>query len=435
MAADLTQDYSKFRDINLEKTVIGAIINQPELVGLIAEDLFYLGRHKTIFLKIKELDAEGKKVDLPILASLLSGKVEAAYISSCLDGVQKFSVEAFESYVARLADLRSKRVIWTLAHQVQKSVDAGDMDKVVDHANEILQEQSGAGKSVELSTSDIIRSFEEYTRRGEGIKIGFPTVDNLTGGFSEGEVLYLVGRAKVAKSLWAQNVISNFVGAYPNDGALFFSMEMPDPQVAERLLQIDTGLSKENIRMLTAEQKMNIAAKYKNVSYITRAGLSVSDIFANIIQLKYKKNIRLVVIDFLTRIKTKCRDEYDFIRETTKIMKDMAKQLGVFLIILSQTGRQDGGYGYLPLNLQSARGSGTIEEDGDFVFGVFRPELNPDIKEPDKTRWKDIVVLQMLGSRRTERIERIECIFNKTNCRIYETLQGGIYGKELGRND
>ena len=148
--------------------------------------------------------------------------------------------------------------------------------------------------------------------------------------------------------------------------------------------------------------------------------MTLERIYSTIFQLKFQSNVKLVCIDFLTRIDGGDVDEYNFLRRATKYIKDMAKELGVAIIVVAQTGREGGGAGFTPLRLSSARGSGTIEEDADFIFGVHRPELNPMLSPEDRFKVRDQLILQMLGSRRTELIPSLELYFNKTSLRIME---------------
>ena len=148
--------------------------------------------------------------------------------------------------------------------------------------------------------------------------------------------------------------------------------------------------------------------------------MTLQDIYSTIIQLRFKSNVRLVVIDFLTRIKTNVQDEYNFLRTATQFIKDMAKELDICIIVLTQTGRMAGGGGYFPLKMESGRGSGTIEEDGDFVLGIYDPSKAPNLNPAEEIKVRNTLVLQMLKSRRTAVIPKIELNFDKNSLRLME---------------
>ena len=250
------------------------------------------------------------------------------------------------------------------------------------------------------------------------------------GGIAEGEVLYVIGRAKVAKSVIAQNVLRHFSLYNRDKGAIFFSLEMPPAQLGERTLMIETNMDKHDIKALTEDTKLEIKKRHENIFYVTRATLTLGEIHKVINQFKCRADIKLVVIDFLSRIQTDITEEYDFLRKATKTIKDMAKELGISIIVIAQTGREGGGSGYTPLTLRSGRGSGTIEEDADFILGVYRPELNPLLKEAERLKVRDTVKLQILGSRRTDVIPDIELSFNKRSLRVTEMYKAEVKNED-----
>lgn len=415
----MTKDQTAFFDLGLERTLLGTLIMQPDMIPLVDIDIFYKEAHRKIFAKSCEIYQTQKSIPLALLVSHLP-EIPAEDISSLLDGHWTKDNKAVEAYVQRLRDLKRKRQIYILSHKMQDALKHDDSQAVDDIAQAIQRERGDMGSKSECEAiRDIIKSFEDNQARKGGIRVGIDSLDRVTDGFCEGEVIYLLGRAKVAKSSLAQNFLRYFVIHYPQFGAVFFSFEMPSPQLGERLLGIELDKSMRSIAA-TALEKEQVISRYKNVFYITVPTMSLHDIYATIIKLKYKSDVRLVVIDFLTRIKTNIPGEYDFIRGATKALKDFAKELNVVLIVLAQVGREMGGGGWMPLGLQSGRGSGTIEEDGDFILGIYRPELNKDMKDEDRDRWRDVVVLQVLGSRRTEIPNDIYLNFNKHSLRMNE---------------
>lgn len=404
----------------LEKTLLGILILFPKHTSIIEEGIFYRTQNQLILKGIKQLWNKDGAVDIAVLCDLLP-EISPPDIAKLTDGVPKSDEKNIPQIVARLKELRKKRSLDMLTDRLKESLKEIDGDEEVSQIVEKIKLEERSGQRVNhLTVRDIIDSFEEYRKKGEGVKIGIPSFDSLTEGIAGGEVMYLIARPGIGKSVFMQNALRYFAIHYPVDGAILFSLEMSAPQLGERLLMIESDKGKSEVREMTSKEREEITKRHKNIFYITTAFMTLQDIYSTIVQLRFRSHIRLVVIDFLTRIKTNLQDEYNFLRTATQFIKDMAKELDVGMIVLTQTGRMAGGGGYFPLKLESGRGSGTIEEDGDFVLGIYDPSKNPMQNEADKLINHNMLILQMLKSRRTAVIPKIELNFNKKSLRLTE---------------
>jgi replicative DNA helicase len=418
---------SKFADPQLERHLLGCLLYDSSFVPHIDPEIFYKEANRRIFAAMVDMVTAGKELSLPVLVSIVPD-LAASYVSSLLDGVIRLSKTDIEAVVDQLTLLKSKRKVYILSHAIQDALKRDEFEKVDELLDEIKYEQTPKDSEKGSTIGNILEEYEQYLKKGEGIKCGIPSLDRLTNGLGEGEVLYLMARAKVAKSAFAQNWIHYFVNTYPQYGAAFYSLEMPPAQLAERLLMIDLNKTKEEIKRLQPEDKEEVLQRHQNIYYVTHPSMTLGDIYRSITRLKFKTDVRLVVIDFLTRISTHIDDEYNFIRKATARLKDVAKELRVAVAVLAQVGRESGAGGWKPLTLQSGRGSGTIEEDGDIILGMYRPELDPYITPADHERWRNIIALQVLGSRRTDTVNLIKLYFNKYTLRITEIEQEAPHG-------
>lgn len=405
----------------LEKVLLGKLIMSPDKCSMVDRSIFYIEEHKKIFDIIKDLYANRGEVEFNVLSSILSDELSIS-ISDCaslLEGVPSGTTSAVKAIIEQLREYKRKRSFYVASLQIQQSLKDNDVEQIPDILEKVKAE-CGEKDILSMSASEIVNSFKEYLKKGSGVKIGIPSFDKLTDGLAGGEVMYLLARAGVGKSVFMQNALRYFAINYPTDGAVLFSLEMSAPQLGERMLMIESEKTKDELKEMTDEEKEEIITRHKNVYYITRSFLSLTDIYSTLVKIKYKSNVRLVVIDFLTRIKTLIKTEYDSLRVATNFIKDMAKELDVAIIVLAQTGREQGGGGFKPLRMESGRGSGTIEEDADFVFGLYAPDRDPYLNEGDKMNWKDILIFQSLKTRRTPPLDTIQLYFNKKNLRLIE---------------
>jgi replicative DNA helicase len=423
----MDEDYletTPFHDEKLERLLLGSLTFKPELITGIDEGILYSEYHKIILREMTKMYKKTKKVDIVVLSSLIASKplykkYPLTYVASLLDGVPRQCASSLKRILDRLRALKRKRRLFLLFQQ-GKEILKSDNEEALPELFEKIKEEQGGEKADSLKIDEIITSFEEYMKQGGGIKLGIPSFDNLTNGLAAGEVLCFLASTGVGKSVFMQNALRYFTIHYPLEGAVLFSLEMSPPQLGERLLMIESGLNKDAINTIPEIDAREIKERHRNVHYITRGFMSLADIYTTLLSISFDTKIRLVIVDFLQRINYETDDEYKFLRRATSFLKDMAKELNLALILLSQVNRQEGGDGETPLRIRSGRGSGTIEQDADFVLGAYRPELNPNL-DPDKyIKYKDMLIIQMLKSRRTPAIPKIECHFDKENLRLTE---------------
>ena len=168
-------------------------------------------------------------------------------------------------------------------------------------------------------------------------------------------------------------------------GVAFFSLEMSSSQLAGRILSMETQISSEKLRSgkITDDEFRRIvtfASELEKVPlYVDDTpGLTVAAIHNRCRRLKREpgKGLGLVVIDYLQLIDMSTSAyKGDMVRgltETTRLLKIMAKDLNVPVLVLSQLNRGvEQRDDKRPL-LSDLRDSGSIEQDADIVMFVFR---------------------------------------------------------------
>lgn len=242
------------------------------------------------------------------------------------------------------------------------------------------------------------RAFEEkykpYVKDSDKTKIktGYTQVDDFLRGIRSGEVLCLLGKTGNSKSALAQNIGHNYV-KQSNSPVLFFSLEMPIVSVIERSFQIETGLSgydieNSTLRLLNGEaSKLSMEAnfvcdKIKNLYAIEKSGLTLEAIkkFIEFGEAEiYKAKTGLVLIDYLSLLDGRGRDIFEQTARLARELKDVAKELNVPVIFLSQVTKARSQFD--ELNLDDGRDSGAISEGADFILGLWKNDENDETIE------------------------------------------------------
>jgi len=255
----------------------------------------------------------------------------------------------------------------------------------------------------------LLQSEEEWSRhpgKPRGVPTGIPALDELTGGLRRSEVTVLAARTSHGKSSLALQIAAHAVAHEIREAALegrdprvvlYVSPEMSADQLVARLATQMSGVSYLDIEKgsLPTEkreawrQALRLLAEADGV-LVMEAGRGYDwNEVANLVHGYHaSRGIALVVIDYLQRLSFGViEDEYRRISAISQGVKDLANELRVPVLLVSQLNRQVARDRLsreerLP-DLSDLRGSGRIEEDADNVWLLWRdPKVANDGSVP-----------------------------------------------------
>ncbi|MCX7766213.1 MAG: replicative DNA helicase, partial [Candidatus Sumerlaeia bacterium] len=217
-----------------------------------------------------------------------------------------------------------------------------------------------------------------------GLKTGFKKLDNLITGFHPGESIIIAGKSSMGKTAFALNIALNVTKNRIPVG--IFSMEMSARQINERLLSMMAQVSIKRVRdgYFSSEDLRRMTEKGKELSnypiYIDDTpGLTSIDVRARAHRLKsLRENLGMIIVDYLQLLRSGRRAEnrQQEVAEVSHMMKRMAMELNIPVILLSQLSRMvDRRISDNRPILSDLRESGAIEQDADMVLFVHRPEF------------------------------------------------------------
>ncbi|MGE0736491.1 MAG: replicative DNA helicase [Alphaproteobacteria bacterium] len=268
--------------------------------------------------------------------------------------------------------------------------------------------------------TEAVRSAEAAFKR-EGNLAGIAThlidVDKLLGGLHTSDLLILAGRPSMGKTALATNIAFNAAKAFRTetdeagqekvvDGAVvaFFSLEMSAEELATRILAEQSGISSHKIRrgeishdefprLAQVAQELNRLPLYIDDT----AGLTVSALRTRARRLQRQKKMSLIIVDYLQLLRpsmgTRPENRVQELSEITRSLKNLAKDLKVPIVALSQLSRQVENRDDKRPQLADLRESGSIEQDADVVMFVYREEYYLARTEPPEgtekhTEWQ-----------------------------------------------
>ncbi len=262
--------------------------------------------------------------------------------------------------------------------------------------------------------------------KNPGITTGFPTLDRVTDNLGRGELVVVMGRPTTGKTMLCLNIFKHVGFAFRSEKPAFFSLEMPKQGICERLLQMQFKKSRWELKGLVPKDN-----SWKEIyEQAFRNTLVFGNVYSakELTQLIEENNITVAFVDFLGLIK----DEkpglslYQAATEKIKELKMAAKNLNRTIFVMVQLSRSAGD-GSQPVTLEMARDSGAIEEVGDFIYGMWRPEIS-DRSGPE---WTDTICLKVLKNKRGP-TKGIKCHLSKITGEILEEEDVGRREPEAG---
>ncbi|MFT3835515.1 MAG: replicative DNA helicase [Myxococcaceae bacterium] len=388
-------------DLAAERAVLGAIVGNNQLISEVAEivhsdDFANLG-HQQIFQAMIDLDGRASKVDPLTLAEELKTKGHLAsaggpaYLAQ-LDAGMPFAQNARE-YATIVKDRAVRRQLATVGREIAELAGqaAGRTEDVVDDAERrIFQiaEKKRVGDLTQMAdlmdpALAMLDKMRGSTTGITGLSTGFIDLDEKLTGLHGGELIVLAARPGIGKTSLAMNMALH-AASKEKKAVAVFSLEMPSVQLVMRLLASAAKVDMKKLRggrlsELDMEKLQEAAQElYELKFYIDDTGaLSSFDLRAKARRLKQREDsLSLIVIDYLQLMhqKGKVESRQLEVSEISRGLKQLAKELNVPIVALSQLNRKvEERKGGKPM-LSDLRESGAIEQDADVVMFIHKED-------------------------------------------------------------
>jgi replicative DNA helicase len=213
------------------------------------------------------------------------------------------------------------------------------------------------------------------------ISTGFKQLDEIIEGFKPGKLITIGAGTGVGKSAFAVNLALNITKQGYKVG--LWSFEMSVEEVSERITSIVTCISKKDEDR--QEERYNAARKYidntsDNIQIFTDRIRDLSSFYLQCRRLSIRENMKVVIIDYLQLIRLSNDSRSNRVAEIeylTTNLKNIASELGITIIILSQLSREHKRREDKTPMLSDLRDSGSIEQDSNVVIFLHAPDAQP----------------------------------------------------------
>jgi len=436
--------------IEPEKVVLGAIMIEKgalaEIQDILTDTKFYVTGHQVIFRAILNLDAKSQRIDTITVVEELKvmGKLEevgGAYYITMLtrDVVSSANIVTHAMIIAQ--KWMAREVIRVGGEMVgggyDDEVDPFDLLDEAERSIAGIMDSNDRGKIVPVDAAmarglQRIAMLRQQDNDITGIPSGFDALDKITHGWQDTDLIILAARPAVGKTAFALNLVRNAV--MRKTPAAFFSLEMSESQLVERLISAESGIYLDQIKTgrLDDEQMRAIHAAAGRIAQAPlflddTPALNIFELRAKCRRLRNKHKIGFIIVDYLQLMAgaSKKGNREQEVSEISRGLKGLAKELGVPIIALSQLSRGVEDRQVKTPELRDLRESGAIEQDADMVMFLYRPEYYGEManSEGESTRGETHV---KIAKHRNGSLDTVK-LTAKLETQLFVNFQGGAF--------
>ena len=391
------QQQKAFYAVETECAVLGALILEPkafnQIATLLKPEMFSKIAHQIIYANLHELYINHKPWDLVILTNYLRTKNEldkvggALYLSTILERVA--AAHHLEYHARILMDYSCKRLIYNEIVMLHSFVanPSNTLDSIMHKVSNLMEATVNKtfGNSRIRSMRELALEYMSNADKKNEQKYLTPYLTSFKDyihAWDDGELIVVAGRPGMGKTAFVLHEL--YHQSKQGNPILFFTLEMKDSELFQRMLATETEINGERIIKYNLSsddfEKIddhlsvmeNLPIYLNNEPHMT-----LDYIMTNARVYKMKYDIKAIAIDYLQLIELPNTETRALqIAYCTRKLKLLARSLELPIFLICQLNReteQSSAKGIEPM-LSHLRESGAIEQDADKVLFPIRLE-------------------------------------------------------------
>jgi replicative DNA helicase len=389
-----------------EMAVLGALLLSKDALDVVVQILrpydFYKQANRLVYETVLTLSNEGVEVDVLTLANALQKNTQleqaggAAYLAQLSQSVPSSANAEYYAEIVKNEALR-RHLIQVTQEISSQSYDNSiasrqlveDAERKIFELSELRQTRQYK-KASELVSSAMERIVELAKTKNPitGVPSGFRDLDAMTSGFHPGEFIIIAARPSIGKTTFALNIAA-FQAVHKNVPVGFFTLEMPDLDLIDRILASEARVDSNRLRtgfLKPADLnslKEVVDGLYEAPLFIDDTpNMKLLDLRAQARRMKSKSGIQILYVDYISLIGHENNNlpRHEQVADISRSLKALARELQIPVVALSQLTRitEDK---KVP-SLADLRESGSLEQDADVVLFLHRQrKTEQDAKE------------------------------------------------------
>lgn len=360
-----------------EQALLACLLNDEWLIPSlkIKEEMFFSKELREFFALCLESYWVSQTIDISYIASKWWEGMHLTYLD--IMWMWHITQSGFNEYQDCIIENHNKRLIikW-----LQKAIAMASSDVSVDN---VLQQISDTAQWIEnVSTEEDFLSViqttvdELWTNTSFICNYWLPRIDDILWWYRIGQLIVIWARPWVGKTSVLLSFAHEIVKQQKK--CLILSLEMTAKEIASRLISKISNVTMWSLARIQWE-RINQVARQVAEQLDVLSNFSVRDdvfdiawIMSSIRKTKHKSWLDVVFIDYLWLIGWGKWDNRNLeIQNITRWLKQLAKELEISIVILSQLNRNMEQSNRSP-QLSDLRESGAIEQDADVVILLHR---------------------------------------------------------------
>lgn len=440
-------------DLDAEEAVVSSLLIDGAAIRLVRDSLkpddFYSEIPRLIYTACLNLDKGGEAINQITVAQQLTqqGNLElcggAAYLSHLIS-MCPTSLD-IESYARVVVELSTRHQLINAGREIAGLGYQGKSDLVtdLDTATEVVDKVRRKAKFMKSDIIDprivgdsLLGFLNDVRENKTAMSWGFLDIDKITTGIYPQEYIIIGGRPGMGKTQLVLQIAQNLA----NQGkvGLFVSLEMGLRAILEREIAMGCGISILELRRreIADDKRQDIADLAGEVSerplyYLTQDRTS-AEVAAEARWLKGNRGLDFLMLDYIQLLRD-CRGTlsshmttHHLISNASKTLKAIARELDIPVVVCSQLNREVESREKKRPRLSDLKESGSLEEDADVVFLLYRDELYNS-----KTEDKGVMEARMAKNRQLGQAKAIKLQWLKDGHRYANSLVSpGLLDKE-----
>ena len=376
-------------NVDNEIKLIGAVLTNPETINDIylnlKPEMLTDVYTKRCYEELLMMFAEGKDINYVDLSQrmvsddnvFLSVEVATRFLVNCV------TAESTSALVKNHADAIIKNYKRREMKLLTEKIDykENDVNAVIGETITKLEALMEDRQDNLVYMDEVVdKYFDKYFHDSEEKKmhIGFPTIDECLGSLDGGEVIVIGARPAVGKSALVTQIITNI--AFDGFKVGYFNLEMSNKQVYERMVGRLSKLGLTRIKKAKSFLGKEEYNKYKQgADRLRTKNIAIISGSTKISEVKAKcrhRKFDVVVIDYLQLVKPdrQFTNRASEVGEISKSIKELAMELNIPIILLSQMNRENPNG---EPDISELRESGDIEQDASIIglLWIFKDDI------------------------------------------------------------
>lgn len=392
------EDRVLLNDKACEDVLVGSILADNNAFNnvrdILSDDCFFDNFNKAVYRAIIAVTEQGNVADIISVKAELESKRVQFDIMALMSLTDHYTIN-IRQYAIRLKDLATRRRLTQIAQRllINSYTEENPIEQVTQQTTDDIAALFSSDVSEVMVLRDgikkvntIINQNLQDTHQLTGSPTGFEELDKKMGGLQCSDLTIIAAESSIGKTSLSLSIALN--AAKYGEKIAVYSMEMKAEQLTARIMAMESGVSSSNIlyARLDGGQLQQIekgVGKIENLNifFDDRSTSSIDTILSSIRYMVMKYKVKGAIIDYLQilNVNMKNVNKEQAMGDVARRLKNIAKELDIWVIALSQLSRDK--ENPIP-TLARLRDSGQIAEAADNVILIYRPEFYGKLSYP-----------------------------------------------------